>query len=234
MLNPSVTPSPAPTRLALPRQIAEPGVIAIGRRLESGRTEEIARALAQGGVQAFEVTLNEPVSAALDQLARLSAAVADRMLIGAGTVLSVDAAERAVGAGARFLVTPVVDATIVAWALEHGITVLPGAFTPTEILTAWRAGATAVKLFPASVASPAAVREIHGPLPEVPLIPTGGVALDTVGEFIRAGATAIGIGSWLFAEPRLDIISTRAAFAVRAVHEARAAVRARDDTALGD
>jgi 2-dehydro-3-deoxyphosphogluconate aldolase/(4S)-4-hydroxy-2-oxoglutarate aldolase len=221
-------------RQALPRHIAEPGVIAIGRRLEAGSTLAIADALAQGGLRAFELTLNEPVTGALEELERLASAVGDRMLVGAGTVLSVDAAQHAIDAGARFLVAPHTDASLIGWATERGVPILPGAFTPTEILAAWRAGATAVKLFPASVGGPAAVREIRGPFPDIPLIPTGGVALDSVAAFVTAGAVAVGIGSWLFAEPRLDIVAARAEMVVTAVREARAGVRGGPDAALGD
>src|SRR5205085_7577029 len=110
------------------------------------------------------------------------------LLLGAGTVLTIEAAGDAVAAGARFLVSPHLDIAIVAWALEHGIPCFPGAFTPTEILGAWRAGATAVKLFPASAVGPAFVREHRGPFRDIPLVPTGGVTAETASDFITAGA----------------------------------------------
>jgi 2-dehydro-3-deoxyphosphogluconate aldolase / (4S)-4-hydroxy-2-oxoglutarate aldolase len=219
-------------RSPIPAEIVEPGVVAIGRRLSPGSTTEIAAALARGGLRAFELTLNEPVSEALQELELLNAAIGERLLVGAGTVLSTDAARRAVDAGARFLVTPHTDPAIIDWAVGRGVPIVPGAFTSTEILAAWRAGATAVKLFPASVAGPAALREIRGPFPDIPLIPTGGVTLESIRDFVGSGAVAVGIGSWLFAEPREDIIATRAALAIRAVEEARAAASAAADAPL--
>jgi 2-dehydro-3-deoxyphosphogluconate aldolase/(4S)-4-hydroxy-2-oxoglutarate aldolase len=212
-------------RAAIPQQIAGPGVIAIGRRLEAGSTIDVAHALAQGGIRAFEITLNEPVPAALAGIERLAGAIGGEMAIGAGTVLSIENGRRAVEAGASFLVTPHTDEPVIDWAVENGVPIFPGAFTPTEIVRAWLAGASAVKLFPASVAGPSAVREIGGPLPDIPLIPTGGVTLETMRDFIKAGAAAIGVGGWLFAEPRLDIVAARAGMAVRAVDEARAGLR---------
>ena len=109
------------------------------------------------------------------------------MLVGAGTVLDVAQAQAAVDAGARFFVMPHTDPELIRWAAERGIPAFPGGFTPSEILAAWRAGAAAVKLFPASVAGPVFVREMRGPLPEIPLIPVGGVNLETAPAFIAAG-----------------------------------------------
>ena len=134
----------------------------------------------------------------------------DELLVGAGTVLSVPAARRAVDAGAAFLVCPHTDLRLVEWALEHAVPIFPGALTPTEVVRAWDAGATAVKLFPASVVGPAFVREIRGPLPQVPLIPTGGVSADNAGAFISAGAVAVGLGSWLIGDGRGAGVRARA------------------------
>src|SRR5439155_6667975 len=116
---------------------------------------------------------------------------------GAGTVLDEASAEEAIRAGATFLVMPHLDDHLVRWAVERGVPAFPGAFSPTEILSAWRAGASAVKLFPASAVGPAFVREFRGPFPEIPLIPTGGVTLESAEAFVTAGATALGLGSWL-------------------------------------
>jgi 2-dehydro-3-deoxyphosphogluconate aldolase / (4S)-4-hydroxy-2-oxoglutarate aldolase len=188
--------SRAIVRPPVPDQIRASRIIAIGRNLDPANVLAIAEGLKAAGVRAFEITLNTP--AALESIAELSARLEPaEILIGAGTVLDLDQAQAAAGAGARFFVMPHTDPELIRWAAEHGIPAFPGAFTPSEILTAWRAGATAVKLFPASVAGPTFVREMRGPLPEIPLIPVGGVGLDNAPLFIAAGALAVGIGSWL-------------------------------------
>ena len=158
----------------------------------------------------------EPTEADLAETARILAGV------GAGTVLSVSAAQRAIDAGATFLVMPHTDPELVAWAASLGLPSFPGAFSPTEILAAWRAGAAAVKLFPASVAGPAFVREFRGPFPDIPLVPTGGVTAVTAPDFIRAGAIAVGLGSWLIGDCQPAGIAERGSTVVRAVAEARA------------
>lgn len=211
-------------RIALPDGIVEGGVVAIGRRLDPERVVAIADGLLNGGVDAFELTLNEPQAAALESIAAVARHAAGTPLwVGAGTVLSIDAAHRAVDAGARFLVMPHVDPELVGWAAAAGIPAFPGAFTPSEILLAWRAGAAAVKLFPASVAGPAFVREFRAPFPDIPLVPTGGVTVETAPAFIRAGAVAVGLGSWLTGDGDPAGIAERGASVVRAVAEARAA-----------
>jgi 2-dehydro-3-deoxyphosphogluconate aldolase/(4S)-4-hydroxy-2-oxoglutarate aldolase len=180
----------------VPEAILVGRVVAIARGLDPSSMVDIAGALIDGGVTAFEVTLNS--RSALDAIAAVRAAVpAGRLLVGAGTVLDRASAEAAVGAGAQFLVMPHTDLELIDWAVGRDLPVFPGAFTPTEILAAWRAGATAVKLFPASAVGPSFVRELRGPLPEIPLIPTGGVTAENAPDFIRAGAVAVGLGSWL-------------------------------------
>lgn len=141
--------------------------------------------------------------------------------IGAGTVLTLDAARRAVEAGARFLVMPHLDREIVTWAVARGIPAFPGAATPTEVLAGWRAGAAAVKVFPASVLGPGFIRELRGPLPEIPLVPTGGVTPDNAASFIRAGAAAIGLGGWLLGDGQASGVRDRAREIVSVVAAAR-------------
>jgi 2-dehydro-3-deoxyphosphogluconate aldolase/(4S)-4-hydroxy-2-oxoglutarate aldolase len=210
----------AQSRPAVPDSIIGPGVLAIGRRPDAASVRAIAEALAEGGIRAFELTLNEPVDEAL----RMIGVVADLgvLQIGAGTVLSIDAAQRALDAGATFLVTPHTDAELVAWAASRGVPIMPGALSPTEVLTGWRAGAAAVKVFPASVAGPSFVRELRGPLPDVGLVPTGGISIDNVAEFVRAGARAVGLGSWLTGSGAAGTVRERARLIVSAVAEARA------------
>ena len=177
-------------------------------------------------MRAFELTLNDPEVDALHAIEAVAGVAAGLGLdIGAGTVLSTESAQRALDAGATFLVCPHLDATLVAWAAARGVPIFPGCATPTEVLAAWRAGAAAVKLFPASVAGPAFVRELRGPFPDIPLVPTGGVTLESAPAFIAAGAVAVGVGGWLIGNGATDGIRERAAQIVGAVAAARAGRR---------
>ncbi len=213
---PDLQTEPATTRPALPAAIVEGRVIAIARRLAPATVPAIAEALAANGIRAFEVTLNSP--GAVESIRLLAAGpLGERLLIGAGTVLSIPEAEAALDAGARFLVTPHLDVALVRWAADRGVPILPGAFTPTEILTAWRAGAAAVKLFPASAVGPAFIRDFRGPFPEIPIVPTGGVTVENAAEFLRAGALAVGLGSWLTGAGDPAEVARRAAAAAAAV-----------------
>jgi 2-dehydro-3-deoxyphosphogluconate aldolase/(4S)-4-hydroxy-2-oxoglutarate aldolase len=209
-------------RPAIPGPLTAGGVVAIGRRIDAARVAAIVDGLSGGGVYAFELTLNDPEADALRSIEAASRhALGGEVAIGAGTVLSIGAAQRALDAGATFLVMPHTDPELVAWAAARGIPAFPGASTPTEILTAWRAGAAAVKLFPASVLGPTFLREFRGPFPDIPLVPTGGVTAETAGDYIRAGAIAVGLGSWLIGDGDAGGVATRAASVVRAVAEAR-------------
>ena len=213
------------SRPAVPTALTDGGVVAIARHVRVDAAAALADALAAGGIGAFELTLNEPEADALATLAAAADHVATAalpMAIGAGTVLSIAAARRAVDAGASFLVAPHLDAEIVAWAAAQGVPMLPGAATPTEVLAAWRAGAAAVKVFPASVLGPAFLREMRGPFPDIPLQPTGGISVETAGAFIQAGAIAVGIGSWLFADRDPAEVTARGRQATAVVAAARA------------
>lgn len=163
---------------------------------------EACRSLFAGGVKCLEVTLNSP--GALHAIERVRADLPAGCLIGAGTVLDVDGATQALTAGAQFLVTPIVDAPTISLARTRGTPVIPGAYTPTEILTAWRAGATLVKLFPATNLGPGFVREVLAPMPELRLCPTGGVTLDNVAGWFESGASAVGVGSALTPRTALE------------------------------
>jgi 2-dehydro-3-deoxyphosphogluconate aldolase/(4S)-4-hydroxy-2-oxoglutarate aldolase len=183
------------TRPDLPTAVTGVRVIAILRGLARARAVEVARALADAGARAIEVTIDSPD--ALDAIAEI--ARIDGVAAGAGTVLTVDEAERAIAAGASFLITPVVDVGVIGWAVERGVPIMPGAMTPTEASAAWSAGASAVKLFPAGSLGPAYVRAIRAPLPHIPLIPTGGVTAADVGPYLDAGAVAVALGTELAA-----------------------------------
>ena len=214
----------ATKRPAIPGGITEGGVVAIGRHVAAAVAPLVAGALADGGVRAFELTLNAPEADALRAIEAVAGIAADLGLeIGAGTILSIEAAQRAVDAGATFLVMPHLDPDLVAWATARGIPTLPGCATPTEILAAWRVGAAAVKLFPASSAGPGFVRELRGPFPDIPLVPTGGVTLESAPAFIGAGAIAVGMGGWLLGDGAPDGVRARAGAVVTAVAAARAA-----------
>jgi 2-dehydro-3-deoxyphosphogluconate aldolase/(4S)-4-hydroxy-2-oxoglutarate aldolase len=206
------------TRPRIPEAISGCRVIAIGRRLEPSTVPSIGAALVAGGIRAFEVTMNS--SSALDVINALAKRFpSDELLVGAGTVLDLAEAEGAVEAGARFIVMPHLDRAIVEWSAGRGIAAFPGCLTPTEILAAWRAGAAAVKVFPASAVGPAFVRELRGPLPEIPLVPTGGVTLENAPAFLAAGAVAVGMGSWLTGSGEPEVVRARAAAVMAALAE---------------
>jgi 2-dehydro-3-deoxyphosphogluconate aldolase/(4S)-4-hydroxy-2-oxoglutarate aldolase len=208
-----------PERPPIPPGILSGKVVAIGRGLAPEAILPVAASLVGSGVRAFEITLNSP--APMEAIAALAARFdPEDLIIGAGTVLDIAGAEAAVDAGARFLVMPHTDVDIIRWAALRGIPSFPGAFTPTEVLCAWRAGAAAVKLFPASVVGPAFVRELRGPFRAIPLIPTGGVTIDSAPAFVAAGAIAVGIGSWLTGPGEADVVGVRARQIVAAIQRA--------------
>jgi 2-dehydro-3-deoxyphosphogluconate aldolase/(4S)-4-hydroxy-2-oxoglutarate aldolase len=197
-------------------------VLAIARRLDAATVPGIADALREGGIRALELTLNEPESVALAAIeAAVRYASRSDVVVGAGTVLSIEAAQRALDAGAVFLVSPHLDVELVTWAAQLGIPVLPGVATPTEALAGWRAGAAAVKAFPASTLGPSFIRELHGPFPDLLVLPTGGVTVDSAPDFIRAGAIAVGMGNWLFGDRDPTSIADRSRRTVDAVAAAR-------------
>ena len=182
-------------------RVAAVPVVAILRAADAGRFLEVGRVLYEGGVRAVEVTLTS--EGALEAFARLREELPEDALLGVGTVRSVGDAERAAEAGATYLIAPDFRADVVAWAVERELPVVPGALTPTEVAAAWAAGATAVKVFPVSaVGGPAYVKAVRAPLPEVPLMPTGGVGIDDIGAYLAAGAVAVGIGSPLLGDAR--------------------------------
>jgi 2-dehydro-3-deoxyphosphogluconate aldolase/(4S)-4-hydroxy-2-oxoglutarate aldolase len=213
-----------PARPFAPAGMTDGGVVAVARRLAAADVPAIADALLAGGIGAFELTLDQPEDVAVAALEAAATHVARRGLplaVGAGTILSVPAARRAMTAGASFLVAPHLDPDVLAWAVGRGVPMLPGAATPTEVLAAWRGGAAAVKVFPASALGPAFVRELRGPFPDIPLQPTGGITVENAGEYIRAGAIAVGMGSWLFAGGDAASVTERAREATAAVRTAR-------------
>jgi 2-dehydro-3-deoxyphosphogluconate aldolase/(4S)-4-hydroxy-2-oxoglutarate aldolase len=180
-------------------------LVVVLRRIEPReRLLDLVDELAESGARAFEITFDSPSAA--DYLVavreRLAARTAGAFVVGAGTVVSAELLESARAAGADFAVAPLFDPLLVRRSVEHGLPFVPGAFTPSEIAAAWAAGATFVKLFPASAVGPSFVRELRGPMPEVELVPTGGIDGSNAAAFLEAGAVAVGIGSALArAEP---------------------------------
>ena len=205
-------------RPPIPDLIRSSRVIAIGRNVAAADAPRIGEALVAGGVHVMELTLNEPEADALAAIAAL-ARVADDLdaLVGAGTVLSIEAAARAVEAGARFIVSPHTDAAQIAWCAAQGVPCLPGALSPTEIHAAWSAGASAVKLFPAAAVGTGYLKQISGPFPYIPLVPTGGVSAEEAGDWIAAGGVAVGMGSWLIGDGEPAGVSERARRVISAV-----------------
>jgi 2-dehydro-3-deoxyphosphogluconate aldolase/(4S)-4-hydroxy-2-oxoglutarate aldolase len=177
------------------QQLMEPGIIAIIRSGQAEALEPVAAALLDGGVTAMEVTMTTP--GALDAIRRVVAGAGERLLMGAGTVLDSETCRAALLAGARFIVTPTVKPDVIAVCRRYGVPNICGAMTPTECLTAHEAGADLVKLFPADHLGPAYVRSLLAPLPMLRIVPTGGVNPGNAGEYVRAGAVALGAGSTL-------------------------------------
>lgn len=176
------------------QQIQTYRVVAILRGCDPAHILPIAEALYAGGVRLLEITLNS--RDALNAIKETSAKFGDKLLVGAGTVLNPDEAGSAIAAGASFILSPSLDIPTIQKTKELGALSIPGAFTATEIVTAWRNGADMVKVFPASVGAHY-FRDLRGPLPHIPLMPTGGVNLENIRQFAKAGAAAFGIGSAL-------------------------------------
>jgi 2-dehydro-3-deoxyphosphogluconate aldolase/(4S)-4-hydroxy-2-oxoglutarate aldolase len=189
-------------RLATLDRLVRTGVIAVIRADSGAQLVHVCRALGAGGVSACEITMTTP--GALDAIAQASRELGDAALVGAGSVLDAATARTAILAGARFIFSPVLNLETIEMAHRYDCVAVPGALTPTEILAAWSAGADVVKVFPANHFGPQYLRDIHGPLPQVKLTPTGGVDLTTAADWIKAGAVALGVGSALV---KKDLIS---------------------------
>jgi 2-dehydro-3-deoxyphosphogluconate aldolase/(4S)-4-hydroxy-2-oxoglutarate aldolase len=207
------------------RLMEETGVVAVIRTQDGGELVSICEALVAGGVLAVEITMTSP--GALEAIYQASKVLGGKAIIGAGSVLDGETARAALLAGADFLVSPVLRQDVITMAKRYGKIVIPGAFSPTEILSAWEAGADVVKVFPATKLGPEFFKDIRGPLPQVKLTPTGGVNLGNLGQFLQAGAVFVGVGSALV---NRDIVARRdwaalsvlAAQYIAAVKQARA------------
>src|SRR5262245_18731207 len=180
-------------------RVLDCGIVAVVRSPDSQQLMEAARALADGGVTVVKITMTVPN--ALDVLRQVRTELGDRLLLGAGTILDAETARAALLAGAEYIVAPTVNLDVIRLCQRYDKLVMPGAFTPTEILSAWEAGADIVKVFPADVVGPAFFKAMRGPLPQIRLMPTGGVDLTTAAAFLKAGACCLGVGGQLV-EPR--------------------------------
>jgi 2-dehydro-3-deoxyphosphogluconate aldolase/(4S)-4-hydroxy-2-oxoglutarate aldolase len=181
------------------RRVLDSGIVAIVRSSDSTQLVQVAKALADGGITVLEITMTVPD--ALEVLRQVRRALGERVLLGAGTVLDAETARAVLLAGAEFIVAPTVNTEVIRLCQRYDKLVMPGAFTPTEILTAWEAGADIVKVFPADVLGPAFFKALRGPLPQVRMMATGGVDLETGPVFLKAGACCLGIGGQLV-EPK--------------------------------
>jgi 2-dehydro-3-deoxyphosphogluconate aldolase/(4S)-4-hydroxy-2-oxoglutarate aldolase len=175
------------------RRVLDCGIVAVVRSPDSQQLVEVCRALADGGVTVAEITMTVPN--ALDVVRQVRQALGDRVLLGAGTILDSETARAALLAGAEYIVAPTLNLDVIRLCQRYNKLVIPGAFTPTEILTAWEAGADIVKVFPADVVGPAFLKSVRAPLPQIRLMPTGGVDLTTAAHFLKAGACCLGVGS---------------------------------------
>lgn len=177
------------------QRVLDSGIVAVIRAESPDLLVDVAEALLAGGVEVMEVTFTVPrVTSVLE---KVTSKLGKRVLLGAGTVLDSETARAAILAGAEFIVAPSVNLSVIELCRRYSKLVMPGALTPTEVVTAWQAGADIVKIFPSELTGPKYLKALHGPLPQVRLMPTGGVNLETATEFLKCGACALGIGSQL-------------------------------------
>ena len=175
------------------QRVLDLGIVAIIRAPSGELLVDVAKTLYEAGIDVIEVTFTVPNI--LQIISDVHKELGDKILLGAGTVLDPESARAAFLAGAEFIVSPCVNTDVIRLCNRYDKLVMPGALTPTEVLTAWEAGADIVKVFPADIGGPKYLKAIHGPLPQVRLLPTGGVDLNTLEDFMNAGACAVGLGS---------------------------------------
>jgi 2-dehydro-3-deoxyphosphogluconate aldolase/(4S)-4-hydroxy-2-oxoglutarate aldolase len=211
-------------RAAVVEQVQELGVVAVIRIKDPAKLRAVVDALVEGGVRALEVTMTVPGAVGL--IRELAPTMPSGFLLGAGTVTTAETARAVIDAGATYVVSPVFQPAVIAACHERDVPALPGCFSPTEILAAHDCGADIVKVFPATQLGPQFIKDVRAPLPQVKLMPTGGVSLDNAHDWIRAGAVAVGIGSALLdakaiEEGRFDAITANARRVVANVASAR-------------
>jgi 2-dehydro-3-deoxyphosphogluconate aldolase/(4S)-4-hydroxy-2-oxoglutarate aldolase len=206
------------------RMIAE-GLLPVIRVSSAREAIDVADAIKEGGVSFLEITMT--VQGAIDVIKELTRKYKDEIVMGAGTILDAETGRAALLAGAQFIVSPTLNLDLIQLAHRYSAVVIPGAMTPTEILTAWNAGADMVKVFPAAqLGGPEYLKAIRGPLPQILLVPTGGVNLQNAGVLIKAGATALGVGGELvdkkaIKEKKFNVITENARAFLKVIKEAR-------------
>ncbi len=213
------------TKTEVIKQITEIGVIPVVRATTGDEAMRAIDAICEGGISALEITMTVPGAVAL--IAQVASRYGKEALVGAGTVLDAETARACVASGAQFVVSPSLNTDTIEYCRSQDVVVIPGALTPTEVVQAWQAGADFVKVFPAgSVGGARYIKALKAPLPQIELIPTGGVSLTTAGDFIRAGAAALGVGTDLvdikaIREGNPKLITERAKQFLEIVREAR-------------
>jgi 2-dehydro-3-deoxyphosphogluconate aldolase/(4S)-4-hydroxy-2-oxoglutarate aldolase len=211
------------------KRIEEVGVVPVVRASSAEEAVAVAEAIREGGISIVEITMTVP--GAITVIAELSKRYGDEVLVGAGTVLDPETARSCIAAGAQFIISPALNIQTIELCKSQRIAIFPGALTPTEVVTAWDAGADAIKVFPCSAVGGASyLRALKAPLPDVKLVPTGGVSLATAKDFITAGAWALGVGADLVNTKAIkagdrESVVTAARSYVAAVREARAALQ---------
>ena len=212
------------SRADIVARIERERIVAVIRLDDPQKLRAVVDALAAGGVRVFEVTMTVP--RAIELIRQLATELGDDVLLGAGTVIDAGTARLAVDAGAMFVVSPVFRRDVLDACHNSGVPAMPGCFTPTEILDAWDAGADIVKVFPSTSLGPTFIKDVRAPLPQVKLMPTGGVTIDNAADWLRAGAVAVGIGSALVDAAAVKsgdfaTITRRAEVLVASVHQVR-------------
>jgi 2-dehydro-3-deoxyphosphogluconate aldolase/(4S)-4-hydroxy-2-oxoglutarate aldolase len=212
------------SRAEVLQAIEASGVVAVIRLRDPALVRGVVDALLEGGVRALEITMSVP--RAVELIAEIAPTLPSEFLLGAGTVIDAQTAQQVIDAGARFIVSPVYKREVIDVCRERDVVSAPGCFSPTEILTAWEAGADVVKVFPATALGPGYLKDVLAPLPQVRLMPTGGVTKDNAGEWIKAGAVALGVGTSMVdaravSERRFDVVTENARHFVNAVKQAR-------------
>jgi 2-dehydro-3-deoxyphosphogluconate aldolase/(4S)-4-hydroxy-2-oxoglutarate aldolase len=213
------------TKEEIRHRIQDIGVVPVVRASSAKLAIAAVEAICAGGIPVIEMTMTVP--GAIDVIRQLSASLGSELVIGAGTVLDADTGKRCLDAGAQFIVSPAIDPGTVELARREDKVIMPGALTPNEVIDAWKKGADFVKVFPCgAVGGPQYIKSLKAPLPQIQLVPTGGVTLANAAAFIRAGASAVGVGSDLVSEKALaagdvESITKTARLFFNAVHEAR-------------
>ena len=200
------------------------GIVAVIRMKDPNKLQAVVDAIAEGGIRALEITMTVP--GAVDLIRDLAPRLPEGFILGAGTVLDAETVARVADAGARYVVSPVFRRAVIEACHARDLAAMPGCFTPTEILDAWDAGADIVKVFPATTLGPSYLKDVRAPLPQVKLMPTGGVTVENAGDWIRAGAVAVGVGTSLLdakaiADGQFHVLTTNAERMIANVRAAR-------------